>query len=203
MNWDEHLSAYLRQRRGLGFQLMSVERALRGFCAWMEARGGADVFSLDDAVAWARGPAGTTPAYQAGRLSMLRGFAAWLNTVGVDVPVIPAGLLRADANRAVPYIYTQADLDALLAACPGISRTSRVGVMMGTLIGLLASTGLRPGEALNLRESDIDADQAVLFVSKGKGSLARRAARSAVRVAGGSRPGPGVTGGLVLLAIRP
>jgi len=51
------------------------------------------------------------------RLSLVRRFAAYLHANDVDVPVIPSGLLAARKPRAVPFIYSQQDIDALLAAC--------------------------------------------------------------------------------------
>ena len=113
----ERLDDYLAMRRALGFQLSDIERQVGLFCSWLEARGQTQTFPIDDAVTWARLNPDAHPSWWATRLSLVRRFAAHLNAEGADVPVIPAGLLPARKPRAVPFIYSQDDVDALLAAC--------------------------------------------------------------------------------------
>ena len=90
------------------------------------------------------------------------------NANDVDVPVIPGGLLPARKPRAVPFIYSQDDLDALLAACDHVFSDERIAATLRTVIGLLAATGLRIGEALNLRVDDIDHVNDVLVIKAAK-----------------------------------
>lgn len=164
----ERLDEYLVMRRALGFQLNDVERQVGLFCAWLEARGQTKTFTIDDAVTWARLNPDAHPSWWATRLSLVRRFAAYLNASGVDVPVIPGGLLPARKPRAVPFIYSQDDLDALLAACDQVFSDERIAATVRTVIGLLAATGLRIGEALNLRVDDIDHVNDVLVIKAGK-----------------------------------
>ena len=147
----ERLDDYLGMRRSLGFQLNDLERQVGLFCTWLEARGQTKTFTIDDAVAWARLNPDAHPSWWATRLSLVRRFAAYLNANDVDVPVIPSGLLPASKPRAVPFIYSQDDIDALLAACDTEFADERIAATLRTVIGLLAATGLRIGEALNLR----------------------------------------------------
>jgi len=162
------LDDYLTMRRGLGFQLDDMERQVGLFCGWLEARGQQDSFTVEDAVAWARLNPDAHPSWWATRLRLVRTFAAWLNASGVGVPVIPAGLLAARKPRAVPFIYTQDDLDALIAACPAVSTSGLVAATMRTLIGLLAATGIRIGEALSLLVDDLDTTDHVLRIKAAK-----------------------------------
>jgi integrase len=164
----ERLEEYLAMRRLLGFQLDDIERQVGLFCTWLEARGNARTFTIDDAVTWARLNPDAHPSWWATRLSLVRRFAAYLNANGVDVPIIPSGLLPARKPRAVPYIYTQEDVDALLAACDTEFVDERVAVTVRTVIGLLVATGLRISEALNLGVDDIDFDNDVLVVKAAK-----------------------------------
>ena len=169
----ERLDEYLVMRRALGFQLNDVERQVGSFCSWLEAGGQTKTFTIDEAVTWARLNPDAHPSWWATRLSLVRRFAAYLNANGVDVPVIPGGLLPARKPRAVPFIYSQDDLDALLTACDQVFGDVRIAATVRTVIGLLAATGLRIGEALNLRVDDIDQANDVLVI---------RAAKSAERL---------------------
>ncbi|MDP9092239.1 MAG: tyrosine-type recombinase/integrase [Actinomycetota bacterium] len=164
----ERLDRYLVMRRALGFQLAEVERQVGLFLTWLEADGQTQTFTIDDAVTWARLNPDAHPSWWATRLSLVRLFAAHLNATGVDVPIIPRGLLPARKPRAVPFIYSQNDLDALLAACGTEFTDERIAATVHTVIGLLAATGLRIGEALGLRVDDVDADHDVLMITARK-----------------------------------
>jgi integrase len=162
------LDEYLVMRRALGFQLDDVERQVGLFCTWLEARGQTTTFTVDEAVAWARLNPDAHPSWWSTRLSLVRRFAGYLNASNVDVPVIPAGLLQARKPRAVPFIYSQDDLDALLGACGRVFSDERIAATMRTAVGLLAATGLRIGEALNLRVGDIDQVNDLLVIKAAK-----------------------------------
>lgn len=162
------LDEYLMMRRALGFQLNDVERQVGLFCTWLEARGQTTTFTVDEAVAWARLNPDAHPSWWSTRLSLVRRFAGYLNANDVDVPVIPAGLLQARKPRAVPFIYSQDDLDALLGACGRVFSDERIAATMRIAIGLLAATGLRIGEALNLRVGDIDHVNDLLVIKAAK-----------------------------------
>lgn len=164
----ERLDEYLVMRRSLGFQLNDLERQVGLFCTWLEARGQTHGFTIEEAVTWARLNPGAHPSWWATRLSLVRRFAGYLNANGVDVPVIPGGLLPARKPRAVPFIYTQEDMDALLASCGVVFTDERIAATLRTVIGLLAATGLRISEALSLRVDDIDADNHVLVIKAAK-----------------------------------
>lgn len=164
----ERLDEYLQLRRSLGFQLNDLERQVGLFCTWLQARGQTETFSIDDAVTWSRLNPDAHPSWWATRLSLVRRFAAYLNANDVDVPVIPRGLLAARKPRAVPYIYSQHDIDALLALCDNAFSDERIAATVRTVIGLLAATGLRIGEALNLKVPDIDQLNDLLLIKAAK-----------------------------------
>ena len=124
-------------------------------------------------MAWAREPAGAQPVWWSQRLTVLRPFAAYLNACGADVPVIPRALLPAATTRATPFIYSQADLDALIGACPAVFTSARVAATVRVIIGLLAATGIRIGEAVRLMVPDFDAGNDVILVRGRKTPLDR------------------------------
>lgn len=164
----EHLAEYLRLRRAGGYLMETVERHVGQFCDWLAAHGKTQTFTIDDAVTWARLPTDAAPAWWGMRLGSVRTFAAYLNAIGADVPVPPRGILPVGPRRASPYIYSQDDLDALHAACPQVFNNELIVATMQTVIRLLAATGIRIGEALQLMPADIDSDAAVLTIRHSK-----------------------------------
>jgi integrase/recombinase XerD len=156
------LADYLRIRRALGYKLTKDERALRNFVAFLEASGAVRV-TTELALDWATLPENAHPASLANRLTMVRQFASYLRTVDPVTEVPPSRLLRAGNRRATPYIYTDSEIAALIDAA-AMLRYPLLIATYRTLIGLLAVSGLRVGEAIRLDTGDIDWERGLLIV---------------------------------------
>ena len=150
-----HAADYLELRRAPGFKLAKEGRLLPDFAAFAEAAGAGTV-TVDLAVRWAAGPDGTSPVWAAQRLSMVRGFARYLHTIDPAAQIPPAWLLPARTRRVTPYIYSDADIAALMTAARAL-RNPLKAATFATLTGLLAVTGMRGSEAMQLDDQDLDA----------------------------------------------
>jgi len=163
-----HLERYLDLRRALGFiQVEAQALRLGEFVAFIEARDVSAFGMAQAALEWAcssdrpRGPAG-----QAQRLSWVRQFLTHLHAIDPQIQVPEAGLLPR-ALRAKPHVYSDAEISLLITGARSLGpRDSLRPHTYATLIGLLASSGLRPNEALRLRISDVklDVDPPLLYV---------------------------------------
>ncbi len=145
---------YLRMRRALGYKLEIQGLLLEGFISYLEESRAATV-TIENAVAWATLPAGADPAYWAGRLSVVRQFARHLQTIDPACEVPPARLLPYRPRRAIPYLYQPEEITALMDAA-GKLEPPLLAANYQTLIGLLAVSGLRLGEAIRLDRVDVD-----------------------------------------------
>ena len=101
------------------------------------------------------------PQHLSRRLSVLRGFARYLKTVGPATEVPPAGVRPAGQVRPAPYIWAEEDITRLVDAGQDL-RPRLKGLTLGTLFGLLASSGIRVGEALWLAAGDVDLGSGLL-----------------------------------------
>lgn len=162
----QRVEEYLTIRRALGYKLVSEGQLLASFVAYA-GQACTDTVTTDLAVAWARQPASTSDVYLARRLRAVRGFARWLQTLDPDTEVPPPDLLPNRKFRPTPYLYSDADVASLMAAARELSPPFRAATFE-TLIGLLAATGLRVGEAMRLdqrrRLGGCSADRAGLQV---------------------------------------
>ena len=80
-----------------------------------------------------------------------------------------AGSVIAVSASARPYIYTNQEIEQLLAAARSLPPAGGLcGWKYHCLLGLLSVTGLRLGEALNLKLDDIDLHNNVLTIEKAK-----------------------------------
>jgi integrase len=164
----DSLTEYLATRRALGTQLAWPESSLRKFVDFVEAEG-AEFVTAEIALRWALQPVGVQRATHARRLAIVRTFSVWLQATDTRTQVPPQGLLPARFRRPSPHIYTDDEVaDLMVAAGQLRSALALRGPTFKTLIGLLASTGLRIGEALRLDVGDVDLVGGVLTVRESK-----------------------------------
>ena len=172
---SQHLEEYLRLRRSLGHDLAEAARLLPRFVAHLEARD-AEFVTLEAALAWSlepEAPAGSTVWGK--RMIAVRGFARYLCGIDPRTEVPPAGTIPVRQRWRPPFIYSEADIVALMdQAGRSIPQPLRAATYE-TLIGLLAATGLRIGEAIRLDRSDIDFCEGVLAVRESKFGKSRQA----------------------------
>lgn len=163
---------YLAIRRALGFKLRGHDRLLEDFIAFL-ADAGASTITTAAALAWATRPAGVQPVRYSQRLCVIRGFAAYLHALDAAVEVPPIDLLPYRGSRRIPYLYSQADIDALITATDLLRPALRAATYRA-LFGLLAVTGMRVGEAMALDNADVDLDAGVLAINEAKFGKHRR-----------------------------
>ncbi len=160
------LADYLSVRRALGSKLDRAEKLLGQFVAYLEDQHAATV-TIDHALAWATRPVNASPWWWAMRMSPVRGFATYLRTVDGIAEIPPAGIIAYGRHRATPYLYSSMEIVAMIAAAASLPNpVSRASYP--ALIGVLAATGMRVGEAVALNVQDFDADDGVLIVREGK-----------------------------------
>jgi integrase/recombinase XerD len=162
----EQIDDYLNLRRALGYQLRSAEFALRDYAHFLDRRGETTV-TTDSAVAWASMPADGTAGYLAQRLGHIRAFTKYLVTFDPTAEVPPVETMRAIRERKNPHIYTDTEVMALMSCARTMHPPARAAAFE-ILIGLLAATGLRPGEAFRLAARDVDLVDGVITVRDSK-----------------------------------
>lgn len=160
------LADYLTLRRSLGFKLVRHEKLLAQFLAHLEDAG-VSVVTVAAAVDWSVLPSGGDGYWWGYRLSVVRGFAKYLHALDPRHEVPPTDLLPQRPHRAVPYLYSDAEIAALIAAADTLGTPARRATF-GTLIGLLRVTGMRVGEAIALDRDDVDLTQGRLLIRHGK-----------------------------------
>ena len=169
----EALTQYVALRRALGTKLQEPARTLEYFVEFLE-REGSQFITSELALRWAMEPKGVQRATWARRLSMVRRFAAWFSTIDSRTEVPPPRLLAARRRRNKPHIFTEPEIGQLMAEAARLASPSGLRALTyTTLVGLLSSTGLRPGEALALDISDVDLENGILAIRQTKFGKAR------------------------------
>lgn len=159
---------YLELRRGLGFKLKKHEPFLREFVAFLSQKKAPHI-TIELALQWATQHRHQRPAEWAARLSVVRGFARHWSGTDPRTEIPATGLLPYRPGRAKPYIYSEPQIQKLLEAARQMPASNRLKPrMFYCLFGLLAVTGMRISEVLNLQSADIDWSEGVLTIGSTK-----------------------------------
>jgi integrase len=174
---DARSEQYLAERRRLGFNVRTVAYSLRGFMRYIEVvdhRGPLTIEVMSD---WARRDShgSKDPHTWARRLKHLRSFARWLQQFEPLTEIPDHAIFGRIDERQAPHIYSEPEIVELLAAARRLGPvTAPRGIVFETLFGLVASCGLRIGEALSLRNADVDLRRGMLLIRKAKFGKARQ-----------------------------
>lgn len=163
---EQQAADYLRIRRALGFKLERAEKLLAQYLAYLDMTGH-DRVTVENALEWARLPAAGGGNWWAQRLAVVRCFASYLHALDPAHEIPPADVLAHRVRRAVPYLYTEQEIWAVMAATDRLRGRLRQTTYR-TLIGLLAVTGTRVGEAIRLNRPDLDLANGLLTIRGAK-----------------------------------
>lgn len=164
----ESLEDYLAVRRSLGFKLPDLGSRLRSFVDFAEGEN-ASYITTELALRWAQLPHEARPATWAARLAFVRRFAAWCSATDPRTQVPPEGLLPHRFRRARPHIYSDDEISGIVLSAGELPSAKGLRARTySTLFGLLAVTGMRVSEALDLDRKDVDLEACVLTIRRTK-----------------------------------
>lgn len=164
MMLSDAIDSYITLRRSLGAIFSADARILRSF---VRTLGDLPIGSIEPEATYAfcRGT-GPPTLWWARKHQTLRGFFAHLMARGhLNASPLPEPRPRISSSFE-PHIYSRNELQRILNATP-ILKTSRSPMQHSTfrtLLLLLYGAGLRPGEGLRLRCSDVDLEERILTI---------------------------------------
>lgn len=160
---------YLAHRRQLGFELETSGTVLLQFAKFADREAARTSLTTDLVLRWATNDGEHSLRYQSARLSIARGFARYLAARDAKTEVPDQRMLPGRFERNQPHIYTDEQLRELVtSAARSRAIDSLRSHTYATVLGLLASTGLRVSEALGLERADVDLEGGVLHVRRTK-----------------------------------
>ena len=110
------------------------------------------------------------------RIGLLRQFLDFMNLIGIECYRIPKHITKSVSCDFRPYIFSDDELGRLFLAADSLRQWEHVerrNEIYPILLRLLASSGIRIGEALHLKPSDIDINTGVMRVINGKNGVSR------------------------------
>lgn len=164
----DRVEAYIALRRSLGYAFRKSAAMLRALTQYVATEELDGPFTRELALRFVLSWDGTANG-RAIRHGIVRRFCDYLAIYdGRTESLDPRELPR---SRAIPppRILSDEELGSLMSACRRVSpEYPERGVMLTMLVGLLASTGLRSGEARRLDRTDVDLVDGILRIRKTK-----------------------------------
>lgn len=171
----ERLAGFINQKRALGYTYgnTSDPKMFDRMCA--EQFPTETNLTADICNAWAIRRGKETVKTTAGWSAFIREFARYLLRNGEQAYVLPFGTVKK-GQRYIPHIYSHTELSNMWLAFDEIQPTKAYPTahfILPTLVRLLYCSGMRPGEALNLRMDDVDLSNGKIFIAESKGNRDR------------------------------
>jgi integrase len=164
---------YITHRRKLGLLLRAEGSGIQAFGRYCDRIRHRGPITEALAVRWATLSKASTVQH-ARRLDMVRRFATYRLLFDRATQVPRRGLLGPAYRRMAPYIFTASEIADLIRAAKRMGPADSLPPhTFSTLFGLLASTGLRISEALQLRRKDVDLKSNILSIIRTKFRKAR------------------------------
>ena len=158
---QRRVQEYLDERRRLGYALRDAGARLLAFARFADAAGHKGPITLKLIADWAKGQATrATPITWAGRVEIIRPFAKYCARDEARTAIPNAVMFGPAHRRLTPHIYSDKEIEDLLEAAGKLRPAGSLRpATYQTFFGLIAATGLRRSEALNLLCTDFDASQ--------------------------------------------
>jgi len=153
-----HIRAFIELKRKCGFKYNTEEKILHLFDVFTISRNVTEVgIAKELAYEWSRRRDNESDAYRYKRSITLNQFALYLSQTGY-----PSAMSHVPKPKStfVPYIYTQEEYDKILKECDEQVcvpiKIDSIRFVMPAFMRFLMGTGVRIGEAVSLKDDDID-----------------------------------------------
>lgn len=127
------------------------------------------------ATSWGKKRLHESDIYRYGRIRILAQFSSYLNDIGIQsyIPKLP----HYPKSTFIPYIFSRNEIDAIFKASDSLTletvNPASVIFSIPVLLRLLYATGIRIGEALNLKDEEVNLNENYLLVKDSKNGKER------------------------------
>lgn len=160
------IKQYIAYKRSLGFKMEDIEERLRRFDRLTIIRGEKSIgISKELFDEWSIHFPQESDTNRYSRIAILRQFSFYLQMLGYDsfIPRLPKY-----NTTFTPYIFTKTEIESIFQVSDKLFLKRKYMYsqicVIPTLLRMLYSTGLRIGEALNLKHRDVDIDKEYLVL---------------------------------------
>ena len=161
----ETANSFIQYKHSCGYNYENEPKCLARFCRFAEARQVASVeISRELAEAWISPHDGEAPKSRSHRITCIRQFALYLDSLGYDAYILPEQ--KGGYERSfVPYIFTHEQISELMKAVDNTrywEGSKNMHLALPVIFRLLYGCGLRVSEVCGLQFRDVNLDAGLL-----------------------------------------
>lgn len=171
-----YIKQFIEMKRAFGFKFSTGSTILHQIDRLAEQRAEtAPGITKEFATIWGEKRPHESGSYRYNRIRILAQFSSYLLDLGIQsyIPKLP----HHPKNTFVPYIFSRNEIDAIFKACDTLIletiNPASVIFSMPVLLRLLYATGIRIGEALNLKDKDVNLNENYLQIKDSKNGKER------------------------------
>lgn len=168
--WPQ-IEKFLEQKRALGYQYNRNQAFLIDFDIFCQSQFPAkENLDRELCLEWAIVRKSESVNSFNRRISVIRELARYIISVGGEAFIIPKAITKRK-SKYIPHIFTGSELVAIFDSADNYDYNPYYPtrhLVLSTIFRLLYCCGLRPGEALRLRCSDIDLVTGRIFIAESK-----------------------------------
>jgi integrase/recombinase XerD len=157
-----HINDFISLKRSLGYKYNEEERILYTFDRFILDQGHTDPgLTKETSDKWADRRHNESELTMYGKVKLVKQFAEYLRGQSVKTYIPPLPKYPGN-NNFIPYIYSHEEIKSIFQACDSLRMKHRNAysclLIIPCLLRLLYGTGIRIGEALSLKNKDVDAN---------------------------------------------
>lgn len=164
---SDHVVRFVAMKQHCGYRFTTNARTLQSFARFAENRNETFIHS-ETVLDWVLAPPAASPTRRASKLHTVHALACWLHAEDASHEIPPHGIFGSSRyRRPSPHLVSVPDIRQLLTAALCVRPAGTIAPLTWHyMFGLVASTGLRIGEARALKLDDITADGLIIRDTK-------------------------------------
>jgi integrase len=162
------MTGYLNLISETGRHAGSVKNSLNSLDQYLNGQNHADMTLPEEVVSLWIAAKQVKNITKANYISHIKGFVKYLVSLGFEASIPDLPIVRSDY---VPYVFSEDELTRMASAGDNLvcgTSPARSFIVFPVLFRILYGCGLRLGEGLSLRWADVDLENGVITVLKGK-----------------------------------
>lgn len=169
--FKEHIQNHIKLKQAIGYKYDAEATHLKRFDRFtLENYPDATILTKEITVNWCSKKTYEAQANQCSRASIIRQFAKYLNSIGLEAYILPKGYYPAE-KQYMPYIYTTDELIKFFAEtdkCQYCYECPYRHYIMPVIFRMIYMCGLRASEARLLKVADVNLKDGILTINYSK-----------------------------------
>ena len=169
--FKEHIQNHIELKQAIGYKYDADTKHLKRFDRFvLDNYPNATVLTKEIVLDWCGKKTYEAQANQCSRASIIRQFAKYLDSVGLEAYILPKGYYPTE-RQYMPYIYTKSELARFFAEtdkCKYCYEFPYRHQIMPVIFRMIYMCGLRLSEARLLKVGDVNLEDGILTINHSK-----------------------------------